>query len=349
MKRVMLFLLVALLAAPAFGITPIGRGPAYDSRFWNWPGGAGIRWMGDIEELVEAGTNLGTGNIFYVDSNVTTEGNGTTWTTAKDTLDEAVGLCTADNGDIIFVAQGHSESLGTGTDVVDIDVAGVTVIGLGTGKLRPLFDYTDYDTGSFAIGADDVTLCNVQFCANVTDVNEAIEVEAGAEQVTIQNCLFYANSEGTDEFHECIEQSGAAADRLTVTGCHFAMGAGGARSGIAFIDSDYAAIVGNVMVGDYAIADVNNATTASNHILIADNVLVNATIGGNAGLNAQPGIELLATTTGVIRDNDIVCNLATMAASIVAADCYCFRNYYNEDEGGGATGGAIGTASADDS
>jgi len=134
------------------------RGPNYDPWFWRWPNGTGMRWKDQVEELLGSGAQLGTGSIFYVDSNVSNEGDGTSWSNATDTLDEAVGLCTADNGDVIYIAQGHSETIGTGTDVVDIDVAGVTVIGCGTGKARPLFDYTDYDTGSFAIGADDVTI-----------------------------------------------------------------------------------------------------------------------------------------------------------------------------------------------
>jgi hypothetical protein len=52
-----------------------------------------------------------TGDVFYVDSNVANEGDGTSWTRAKDTLDEAVALCAIDNGDVILVAQGHAETM----------------------------------------------------------------------------------------------------------------------------------------------------------------------------------------------------------------------------------------------
>jgi hypothetical protein len=346
-----LFLVGLVYGQSTTGVN-IGRGPNYDASFWRWSSptnkGVGLQWMDQVENILGLGAGLGTGHIYYVDSNVSVAGDGSNWANAKETLDEAVGLCTADNGDIILIAQGHSEAMGTGADVVDVDVAGVTIIGLGSGKLRPLFDYTDYDSGSFAVGADDVTLYNLTFCANVTDVNEAIEVEAGAEQVTIANCLFFCNAEGTDEFHECIKQSGAAADRLSVLNCEFDMGGGGAQCAIAFIDSDYAHIDGNTFFGDYAVADVNNATTASNHVVVSDNLIFNGTIGGNTGLNAKPGIALLATTTGLIVDNYIGCNLATKAAAIVAADCYLFENYYNEDESSAGTGGIIGTASADD-
>jgi len=161
----------------------------------------------------------------------------------------------------------------------------------------------------------------------------AIEIEAGSEQVTIAGCLFYANSEGTDEFLECIDTSGgAASDRLTVIGCHFAMGAGSANSAICMKDSDYATIVDNVIYGDYAVACINQVTTASNHILIEGNTLFEGTIGGTAGLNAQPCIELLATTTGVIRNNALICDAATANAAVVGADMFLVDNDYTETE-----------------
>jgi hypothetical protein len=291
---------------------------------------------------------IGTGNIYYVDSGSGSNTyDGKSVDHAKATLDAAVGLCTADNGDVIYIMPGHSEAMGAAANEVDIDVAGVTIIGLGNGKNRPLFDYTGDVTGAFAIGADDVILYNLQFCANVSDVNEAIEIEAGSEQVTIANCIFFPNAEGTDEFLECIDGSGgAASDRTVITGCHFTMGAGAANSAICLKDSDYAIIENNVVFGDYTVACINQVTTASNHIVIRKNLLFNGTIGGNAGMNTEPAIELLATTTGFICDNYIVANLASLPVVIVADDCFLFQNYTSEDESAAATGALVGTASA---
>lgn len=317
--------------------TYIGSGNATYDPLYKW-----ANWM---QGQVVAGGSVGTGSVFYVDSNVSNEGDGTSWATAKDTLDEAVGLCTADNGDIIMIAQGSTEALGTGTDVVDIDVDGVTITQCGDPFISNGFDYTDYDTGSFAIGADNVTLYNMRFHANVTDVNEAIEVEAGSTDVRILSCIFDVEAEGTDEFHEVITSHGAASDRPKIVDCVFRMGAGGARSGISFKDMDYAEIGGNIFTGDFAVADVNNATTASNHIVIRNNLFFQGTIGGNAGLNDQPAIELLSTTTGIIANNYICTDMASFGAMVVAADCFLFENYANEDEGSAGTGALVGTAS----
>ena len=142
---------------------------------------------------------------------------------------------------------------------------------------------------------------------------------------------------------------GDASDHAEVIDCQFRMGAAGAISAIYLDhDADYCRIIGNEVFGDYSTACIVSDTAASDHIIIQGNFLFNGTIGGNAGLNSEPCIELFPTTTGIIANNYCCCNLATMAASIVADDCYLFQNYYNEDESGAATGGVIGTASADD-
>lgn len=307
--------------------------------------------IGGLESEVQNSfpTNKGTGQTFYVDSAVGNDSYvGTSPKYATATLDAAIALCTASRGDIIYVMQGHSETMGAAADEVDIDIAGVTIIGLGEGELRPLFDYTGDVTKAFNVGADQVTIVNLHFKANVTDVNDAVYIAAGSEDCAILGCAFTAEAEGTDDFLECIDSGGAASDRLIVDGCVFRMGAGACNAAIQTLDSDYMQVTNNVCFGDYAVACLYNVTTASNHIHVEENRFFNGTIGGNAGLNAQPGIELVATTTGIISHNFIACNLATKAASVVAADCYLFENYYNEDESSAATGGIIGTASADD-
>ncbi len=290
--------------------------------------------MAEIEGLLEISGPIGTGKVFYVDSNVSVEGNGTTVATAKDTLNEAVDLCISDRGDFILIMQASTELMGAAADEVDIDVDGITIIQVGSNTISNGFDYTGTTTGAFAISGDNVTLVNLRFHANTPDVLEAIDLEAGATRVRFLGCLFDTESPGTDEFHRCVKQDGANVNQLEVISCDFRMGAGAAECAIDLIDSDYAKVVGNLFEGDYSIADVNNATTASIHILITDNVMINGTVGGNAGLNTQPCIELLSTTSGVITRNYLICNEATPDAAIVGADMWVMDNFYTETEGG---------------
>jgi len=333
MKRLIFLLVVAMAGAVCAGV-------AHDHNYYyqhRTTIGSSNRSVDPVYLFMQdvvgslGGITAGEHNTWYVNSNVTSEGDGTSWTKAKDTLNEAIDLC--DANDVIYVAAGHTETMGSAADEVDIDVAGLIIIGLGGEGMQPKFDYTGDVTGAFAIGADYITLMNLNFHANVADVNEAVEIEAGSVGATIVGCLFDCESEGTDAFLECIDSSGgAASDRLTVLGCQFRMGAGACNSAICTKDSDYMIVRGCIAHGDYAVANINNVTTASNHVLIADNYLFNGTIGGDAGLNDQPCIELVATTTGMIVNNTLVCNVGTPDVAIVGADMYLDGNVYTETE-----------------
>jgi len=304
-------------------------------------------WIDTLNgDIINAGSlfNVGTGQIFFVDSGSGSASfTGLSADRAKASLNGAVGLCEASRGDIIYVMQGHSKTMGAAVDEVDLDVDGITVVCLGKGNDRALFNYTGDVSGAFAVGADNVTIINARFNVAVADCNEGIEIEAGSTDCTIIGCDFTATTEGTHEFKlGSIDSEGAASDRLSVIGCNIRMGGGAAVSGIHALDSDYMVIKNCVITGDFSTTNIVNETTASNHILIQNNVLFNGTIGGTAGLNTEPAIELYATTTGNIINNTVVCNVATSDLSIVAPDCYLSGNTYNETEGGLANAGEFG-------
>jgi hypothetical protein len=340
-KRILKIMNVLLVLSLLMGV--VNAQSAWDIQWWsqatysNSPANTLKQWAEAMEGRV--GVNPGTGRIFYVDSNVSSEGGGTSWTSAKDTLDEAINLCTADRGDVIYIAQGHTETLGAAADEVDIDVDGVTIIQVGSNTISNGFDFTATTAGgNFAIGADDVTLINLRFHANITTVAEAVDIEAGSANVAFIGCLFDCELAATDEFTDCLDFAGADDNRLVVMDCRFEMGGAAANAAINFLDSDYARIIGNTFSGDYSVACINNETTASIHIVIEDNVLFNGTTGGDAGLNTLPCITLVATTTGIIKNNACFTNTVTPTDAIVAADCYSIGNTYSEDE---AVGGSI--------
>src|SRR3970282_1408970 len=93
---------------------------------------------------------LTTGEVFYVNSGtggVAPGGiGGSNANSGKSpqepfaTIDYAIGRCTASRGDIIYVLPGHLELLTTAGQIA-LDVAGVSVIGLGMGLNRPRLQY----------------------------------------------------------------------------------------------------------------------------------------------------------------------------------------------------------------
>lgn len=298
------------------------------------------------DNLIAGGKMLGAtintlGNVLYVHSGTGDDNlTGKTPQTAVATLAAALDLATAGQGDVIVLLPGHNETVGNASYA--LDVAGVYILGIGSGEDQPQFNM-NHANAEFSVSANGITLDNVRISADVTSVAIGVEIEDGVDYTTIRNCLFDVVTAGTDEFtaaiHMVNDNTGTLIEDNVIDQ--------GIAAAVAAIhmdaDTDKTVIRRNRVYGDYSTACILGDTTLSTNILIEDNLLVNG-VGGN--INSEPGIELLTGTTGIISDNYIVCNLATKAAAIVADTCLYFENYYNEDIAG--TGGLIGTVSADD-
>jgi hypothetical protein len=100
--------------------------------------------------------------------------------------------------------------------LITADVAGIAIIGLGTGLARPTFDFDDTDT-SIVVSAANVTLQNLVFRASVADV--VLGINVSATDLRVDRCEF-TNEGATDNFIDFISTSAvdAACDRLAVTG-----------------------------------------------------------------------------------------------------------------------------------
>jgi hypothetical protein len=261
------------------------------------------------------------------------------------TLDYAVGQ--AKSGDIIYVRPGYTQSV-TGADAVDVDVAGVTIIGLGRGTTVPKFTYNN-SAGEFVIGAANVRIENLWFVPSVTGITKAIDIESGSHFAEIVGCRFGdAEAAGTDEFNATIIVAAASTD-VKILNNYINMGEAGAVAGITITGAcDRIEIRNNVIIGDYSTANINSITALQNDVIIKDNILVNGVTGG---LNTEPTIELLTGSSGVIANNYSAANVATLAAHQVNDTAVNFQNYFTEDRGSAATAAATSasiTASADD-
>jgi hypothetical protein len=290
--------------------------------------------------------NTYVGKIFWVGSTIpgigTSDGNPCTRKQPCSTLDYTVSKTVANRGDVILVAPNHYELLMTPA-AIDIDVAGISVVGLGSGTNRPMFDLSS-SIATFAIGADDVTIDNLNFHANKTLVAVGVDIEDGVDNATIRNSLFDVETTTTDEFLISIQTNDATNNAL-IEGNYIDMGLGGAVAGISFTkDTDSTIVKDNIILGDFSTANINGITTLSTKLFISGNTMFN---GDGSDIATEPCIEFEGNTTGIIQDNYCATNLSTKAASVVCATCLLFENYYNEDASGSGTGGIIGTPSAD--
>lgn len=99
------------------------------------------------------------------------------------TIDGAMDLCVASRGDLVLVAPGHTETV---TSAITLDIAGVKVLGLGWGNLRPTITVNGTIDG-VNINADNVWFDNFNFAAPGTDDQTAVININGVDGVTVRN------------------------------------------------------------------------------------------------------------------------------------------------------------------
>jgi hypothetical protein len=273
-----------------------------------------------------------TGRVFYVDSGAANASNGNLGDSPERPFATVNGAIdnpniTADNGDLIYVMPGHNEAL-TAANAIDVDVAGVSIVGIGAGSNRPTFDY-DNSAGELVIGAAGVLVENLRFRSSVTAVVNAINIEAAGDEFTIRKCDFIDEGDagGTDEFNDAIIVE-AGANRGTIEDNYFDARAAGAVSAIELNGAVLGITIrNNKIMGDYSTANIRGDTTLSEEVIIEDNLLWN---GVTSGLNALPVISLLSGTVGIIRNNTLACNVERVAASVVADGMFMYNNVYTE-------------------
>ena len=132
------------------------------------------------------------GNVFYVDSNTGSSTNpGTTINLPLATIDQAINKCTASNFDVIYVLPGHAETI-TGAAGIDADVIGISVIGLGSGSLKPTITLGSSTSADIDIDAANVTFQNLRFVSNINSL--AVVLDVNDEYFTCIDCDFVSSS-----------------------------------------------------------------------------------------------------------------------------------------------------------
>jgi hypothetical protein len=132
------------------------------------------------------------GNVFWVNSvNGSNGNNGKSRTRPFATIDYAIGKCAANQGDVIFVAPGHTEAV-TSTSIA-CDVAGVTIIGLGSGAMKPTLSF-GATSSRINVTAANCTWQNFRWTAAVADVVTAVLHATAAQNTRYIDIEFFASA-----------------------------------------------------------------------------------------------------------------------------------------------------------
>jgi hypothetical protein len=207
--------------------------------------------------------NAYPGNVFWVHSGTGSDGNKGNFDRPFSTIDYAIGRCTASRGDIIMVKAGHTETISAAAGIA-LDVAGVAVIGTGTGALRPTINFTA-TASTFAISAASCSVYNVLFTGGIDAVVSPLVISAA--DVSLINCEY------RDVTGECTDGilTTAAANRLLIDGFRYdgATGAG-TNAGIAIVGGDGIVIRNLRMDGNFAVGGIDVRTTATTDLEVRD-------------------------------------------------------------------------------
>tara|TARA_Y100000310_G_scaffold26152_1_gene24951 strand:- start:1100 stop:1963 length:864 start_codon:yes stop_codon:yes gene_type:complete len=207
------------------------------------------------------------GETYYVDSNNGDDTyTGKEWSQALATLDAAVNKCTANNGDTIYVHPAHAESLAADS-AVDVDVAGVQIIGLRRGREMPTFNATA-TAGDFKLAAANVSIRNLRFTGGIDATTGILEV-SGADCAIIDCEYRDVTGQATD-----VLITTAAADRLLIDGwVHFGAAGDGGDTAISLVGSDDCEIRNFWIYGNFDLGAIEFRTTACARVWIHDGLI----------------------------------------------------------------------------
>lgn len=250
--------------------------------------------------LIGSGPVLTTGHVWFVSSvtGIDANGRGTDPSRPFATIDFAVGQCTASNGDVIFVLPGHVETI-SAAGSLSIDVAGVTIIGIGSGAVRPTLNFTTATTATVTISAAGCQLCNFVLTAAIDAIASMIVVSAA--DVVLKDLIF-RDTAATYQTVLCVLTT-AAANRLLINGIRHEgdTANAGSTSAIALVGGDSIEICNFWLEADYTGAAIDVKTTATTRLNIHDGFIrtynsndlcIKDTITGSTG-KVGPNLNLM--------------------------------------------------------
>lgn len=252
---------------------------------------------------------------FFVHSGRGANGSEGTLDAPFATIDYAIGRCSASYGSVIVVLAGHTETV-TAAAGVALDVAGVQIVGCGTGRNRPVVNFTTAVGASFKVTAANCLVHNIRFTGGFDALTNPIHVDAA--DFTLSDCEWTdVTGQATD-----VILTTANADRLRIKNFRYdGAAAAGTNAGIAIVGGDRIVIEGLRMDGNFAVGGIDIRTTATTDLEVRDvvfrtrnaaDIFLVDTITASTGM-IGPGLSL--------RLND---NAANVTESITGATFVLF-------------------------
>lgn len=283
---------------------------------------------------VLGGTNVVSGDVYWVGKTA-----GAKWIAGDDnpmagtyekpfaTIDYAIGKCTANQGDVIYVLPGHTETISAAGGIT-VDIAGISIIGLGNGSLRPLITWSA-TASSLLVTAANVSIRNIVTTLSVDEVVSMIAVSADGCTLDTIDLKEYGAKGATGQAIQFLLTT-AAASNLTVQNCRHR------QLTAAAADQVWIDLAGttNTRILNNSIYVVAKAATGS-YCIRGSVACVEAEVIGNRiiwyGSTIVSPISFITTSTGMIAENYIGMTGAAVKSTIFVGDAmYMFENYVTD-------------------
>ena len=165
------------------------------------------------------------GKVFWVNNSTVlapggiggSDSNDGTYQRPFSTVDYAIGRCTSGRGDVIAVMPGHAETIATAAAILS-DVAGVAIVGLGSGASRPTFTWSAV-ASTWSVTVANTSFVNLNFISSMatTFTTTGFDLAAGADGITFDNCYF-ADTDSTHGFVTMVT-SATGVDNIAFVNC----------------------------------------------------------------------------------------------------------------------------------
>jgi hypothetical protein len=211
------------------------------------------------------------GKVFWVNNSSVlapnaiagSNGNKGTYLAPFGTINYAVSQCVAGRGDVIMVGAGHAETVSTAGGVA-ISKAGIAVIGLGTGSLRPTLNLTATASTILANAANCI-MSNILVTGGIDAIVSPI-IPSAADIILDKIELRDVTGQMTDGI---VTTAGAV--RLKILNYIYdGATAAGTNAAIAIVGGSDIEITIDKMDGNFAVGGIDIRTTATTDLFVHD-------------------------------------------------------------------------------
>lgn len=212
------------------------------------------------------------------------------------TIQAAINACASNRGDVVLALPGYNQTI-TGDSW---NVAGVTVLGMGRGTMRPTLTYA-VATATVDVGASNVRISGMRFLAAADSIARAVDADTAFVGLQFDNNIFDFDTL-TNDFRVMLR---LGQRRSVIENNRFlAQDTAGSGSGIRLKggDASYATIRNNFFYGQFdtvgdtsdggaaiAIDTADTADTNLSGFLIQNNVIVSTDTAVGAAIRLLGG------------------------------------------------------------